>query len=102
MMTAMESRDILSTLRQNEAALRARGVSHAALFGSRARGDNAPDSDIDIMIEIAADAPVDLFDYVALTQYLADLFPVRVDVANRSRLKSTVRPAAEREALYAF
>ena len=38
-------------IKENEAALRARGVSHAALFGSRARGDNRADSDIDIMVE---------------------------------------------------
>ena len=66
--------DIIATLKENEAALRARGVAHAALFGSRARGYDSPNSDIDIMIEIAPDAPVDLFEYVAITRYLADLF----------------------------
>jgi predicted nucleotidyltransferase len=43
-----------------------------------------------------------LFEYVAITQYLADLFPVRVEVADRSTLKPLVRPSAEREAVYAF
>ena len=99
---AMEAQDIIATLKRNEAALRARGVVHAALFGSRARGDNRPDSDIDIMIEIAPDAAVDLFEYVAITQYLADLFPARVDVANRNKLKPLVRPSAERHAVHAF
>ena len=33
----MNCQDILARLRENEAALRARGVAHAALFGSRAR-----------------------------------------------------------------
>ena len=98
----MKREDIIATLKQNEAALRARGVAHAALFGSRARGDDSPNSDIDIMIEIAADATVDLFQYVAITQYLADLFPIRVDVANRSQLKPLVRPSAEKSAVYAF
>ena len=77
-------------------------MRHAALFGSRALGEYRPDSDIDIMIEIAPDAPVDLFESVAITQYLADLFPVRVDVANRSHLKPHVRPTAEQSAVYAF
>ena len=98
----MDTPEIISKLRENEAALRAQGVRHAALFGSRARGDNRPDSDIDILIEIAPDAPVGLFEYVAITQYLADLFPVRVEVADRSTLKPLVRPSAEREAVYAF
>ena len=37
---AMDTQDIVATLKRNEATLRARGVVHAALFGSRARGDN--------------------------------------------------------------
>ena len=98
----MNTPEIISKLRENEAALRAQGGCHAAVFGSRARGDNRPDSDIDILIEIAPDAPVGLFEYVAITQYLADLFPVRVEVADRSTLKPLVRPSAEREAVYVF
>ena len=41
--------------------LRSRGVTHAALFGSRARGEARADSDIDIMVEIAPEAAIDLF-----------------------------------------
>jgi uncharacterized protein len=98
----MDRREILAKLRENEAALRARGVAHAALFGSYARGDNGPDSDIDILIDIAPQAPVGLWEYVDIVQYLEDLFLNPVDIANRSRLKPHVRPSAEREALYAF
>jgi predicted nucleotidyltransferase len=54
----MDRQGIISWLRENETALRARGVAHAALFGSRARGDASPDSDTDIMIEIDPGAPV--------------------------------------------
>ncbi|MGA3062212.1 MAG: nucleotidyltransferase domain-containing protein [Methylocystis sp.] len=70
----MNSQEIIARLQENEPALRARGVTHAALFGSRARGDNRPNSDIDIMIEIAPDAPVGVWEYVAITQYISDLY----------------------------
>jgi hypothetical protein len=71
------------------------------LFGSVARGESKRSSDIDA-IELDPQAPVGLFEYVEITQFLADLFPVRVDVANRSTLKPLVRPTIERDAIYAF
>lgn len=54
-MAIMNRQDIIARLRDNAAALRARGVAHAARFGSRARGDDRPGSDTDIMIEIDPD-----------------------------------------------
>src|SRR6266446_3450859 len=70
----MNGQEILAKLRENESALRARGVSHVALFGSRARGDNQPDSDIDIMIEVDPTARIGVYEYVALKDYIAGLF----------------------------
>ena len=46
----MKRDEIIQKLKEREADLRAQGVTHAALFGSIARGDDRPDSDIDIMI----------------------------------------------------
>ena len=98
----MNREQVIATLRSHGPELRHRGVRHAALFGSVARGEGGPSSDIDIMIELEPDASVDLFEYVGITHYLADLFPARVDVSNRSSLKPHVRPSAERDAVYAF
>ena len=89
-------------LRAHQAELHRRGVRHAALFGSIARDEGKRTSDIDILIELDPQAPIGLFEYVGITQYLADLFPVRIDVANRSSLKPLVRPTIERDAIYAF
>ena len=75
MLTLMKREEIIKTLRDREADLRARGVAHAALFGSVARGDDGPDSDIDIMVEIAPDAGVGLFQYVGIVHYLEELVP---------------------------
>jgi predicted nucleotidyltransferase len=97
----MKSREILARLRENETALRTRGVSHAALFGSPARDDDRPDSDIDIMIEFDPAARVTVFNYAGLKDYIASLFDGPVDVVNREGLKPYVRPAATSDAIYA-
>jgi predicted nucleotidyltransferase len=97
-----DRQEIVDRLRQNEAALRARGVSHAALFGSRARGDNRPDSDIDIMIEVDPAAEIGVYEYVAPKDYIAALFDRPVDIVSRDGLKPYVKPAVTTDAIYAF
>src|SRR5450432_591297 len=98
----MDRQDIIARLREHEAALKERGVAHAALFGSRARGDARPDSDTDIMIEIDPDAPVGVWEYAGIKRYVASLFEGPVDVVDREALKPYVRPAATSDAIYAF
>jgi predicted nucleotidyltransferase len=98
----MKTEDALLILRRNEGDLRARGVRRAALFGSVARGDNRPGSDIDIMIEIEPDARITVYDYAGLKDYIAGLFDAPVDVVSRDALKPYVRPAATADAIYAF
>jgi predicted nucleotidyltransferase len=98
----MNSLEALETLRRSENALRARGVRRAALFGSVARGENRPGSDIDIMVEIDPEAHITVFDYVGLKEYIAGLFDGPVDVVSRENLKSYIRPTATADAIYAF
>jgi uncharacterized protein len=98
----MTKQDIIARLQENEVALRSRGVAHAALFGSRARGDDRPDSDTDIMIEIDPNAHIGVWGYAGIKEYIASLFDEPVDVVEREALKSYVRPAATADAIYAF
>jgi predicted nucleotidyltransferase len=94
--------DIIAKLKEAEPALRARGVRRAAVFGSVARGEDRPDSDIDIMIEVDPEAHITVYDYVGLKEFVAGLFDGRVDVVSRDGLKPYVRPAATADAIYAF
>lgn len=99
----MTREDVLQVLRDHEAELRQQGVIHAALFGSLARGEAGPKSDIDIMIEFDPDAPVTMWSYVAVIRYVQGLFGRRrTDVVNRLGINKYIRPNAERDAVHAF
>lgn len=94
--------EIIDRLRAAEPALKAKGAMHAALFGSRARGDARSDSDTDVMVEIDPAAPVTIYDLVALREYVASLIDGKVDVVERDGLKRSAALSAQRDAVYAF
>lgn len=98
----MTSQEAITILVANSDALRARGVQHAALFGSVARGEARSDSDLDVLIDLAPDARLGVFEYVGIRQFIADLFNGPVDVVDRAALKPHVRPTAERDAINIF
>jgi hypothetical protein len=102
MMRRMNRDEIIERLREREADLRAQGVAHAALFGSVARGDDSPDSDIDILVDLDPAIVVTIFDYAGVKEFIAGLFDRPVDVVSRESLKPRVRPKATAGALYAF
>jgi predicted nucleotidyltransferase len=98
----MRRDDVIARLKEAEPALRARGIRRAALFGSVARGDDQPESDLDIMIEVDPEAHMTAYEYVGLKEYVAGLFDGPVDVVSRDGLKPYVAPAATADAIYAF
>jgi predicted nucleotidyltransferase len=94
--------EIIEKLKAREADLRAHGVAHAALFGSAARGDDRPDSDIDILVDLDPTIVVTIFDYAGVKDFIVDMFDHPVDVVSRESLKQRVRPRAIADAIYAF
>ena len=98
----MKRDEIIKRLKEREADLRAHGVTHAALFGSVARGEQRPDSDIDILVELDPEIVATMFDYAGLKDYVAHLSSGSVDVIDRETLKPRLRPQAFADAIYAF
>ena len=92
----------LEILRANRKMLRARGVVHAAIFGSVARGEARPDSDVDVLIEMDSEKRIGLFGYAGLCEDIRELFPSRVDVVNKKTVKPRLRGSIAGEAVYAF
>jgi len=98
----MDKDAVIATLRANRAALERLGVIHAALFGSVARGEAGPESDIDIAVDMDHEVVRTVYDYVGVRDEIADFFDDPVDVVNRATLKPGVRENVARDLIYAF
>jgi len=98
----MDKREAIKILREHESDLRARGIIHAALFGSVARGEAGPRSDLDVLIELDPELKLDIFAYAGLKRYVAELFNGPVDVVNKDALKPRLRQPVSADAVYAF
>ena len=64
--------EIIAAIRKNAEAIRAEGVTKLAIFGSRARGDNRADSDIDVLIEVEPDISFSILDLIGVEQIIQD------------------------------
>lgn len=73
------------------------GVRFMALFGSVARDQASPESDIDVLVEFATRPGFD--GYMRLKDHLESLLGQRVDLVMIGALKPSVRPEIEREAI---
>jgi len=77
-------------------------VRELAVFGSAARGDMRPDSDIDLLVEFEEDAEIGLFEFGAMEQELAALLGRKVDLVSKRGLKARVRPHVLRDATVVY
>lgn len=94
------SRDqIIATLRDHTPELHKLGVTAMSVFGSRARGDHRPDSDLDLLIDYDASRKFSLVDLVHVEHFVQDLVGCPVQVTTRSSIPAADRPRIEREAV---
>jgi predicted nucleotidyltransferase len=78
-------------------------VRELSFFGSAARGEMRPDSDIDMLVEFLPDANIDLVDYAGFMLDLTRLAGRKVDLVSKNGLKPLIRASVLEEArlLYA-
>jgi uncharacterized protein len=98
----MNSAEIIARLKPLEAKLRARGMDALYLFGSAARGEASPKSDVDLMCDIHDTSTVDLFDFFALQREIESELHTTVELSERTALLPLVREFAEREMVRIF
>jgi uncharacterized protein len=95
-----------ATLRAYELELRALGVLSASLFGSVARGDAGPDSDVDVAVRLAQNFSKGGFDYFGrledLQRRLSVILGCKVDVIEEPVRKARLRAEIDRDRAIAF
>lgn len=64
-------------------------VEELAVFGSALRGDFGPDSDVDLLVQFAADAEWSLLDHSRMEQELEELLGRRVDLVTRAAIEES-------------
>lgn len=89
--------DVLDVLREHRSELEAFGIESLSIFGSVARDEAEPDSDLDLLVEFEGSATFDR--YMGLKLVLEDLVGRRVDLVMRTALKQRMLPSVEREAV---
>ena len=86
----MKQEVVLRTLKQKNAELMAKfGVKSLLLFGSVARNEATPTSDVDLLVEF--NRPVGYFGLFALQDYLEKLLGCSVDLGTPDSLKPYIK-----------
>jgi predicted nucleotidyltransferase len=98
----MKRNELIEKLLSLKPALEAEGVEHIALFGSRARGDHTADSDIDLLVEVEANARFSLLDLIGVEHLISDTTGLRANATMRRSLDSRFREAIKNDVVSVF
>jgi predicted nucleotidyltransferase len=90
---------VLEILEINRGSLKRYGVEAISLFGSVARGDAGPRSDVDLLVDVQRGTT--LFGLARLQYYLEDLLGRPVDLVTRDALRPQMRDSIMAEAIHA-
>ncbi|WBQ15643.1 nucleotidyltransferase family protein [Sphingobium yanoikuyae] len=98
----MDRNTAIDRLKAHEAQLRAMGVVSLSLFGSTARGEQRPDSDVDVAVTIDKSVQMDLFRFAAMSSHLNDWLRVPVDLVSEPARKARFQNEIDRDRVRVF
>ena len=99
----MQRAEIIERLKSTEPALRARGVSGLYLFGSYSRGEQRPDSDVDVFVDKTPGQRFGFDELMGSYRAVATVLPgFEISFGTRDGLSKYIRPDVEREAIRIF
>lgn len=92
--------EAIEKIRQNHQLLKKFSVQSIAVFGSVARGESRPDSDVDILVEFEPDARIGLFGFLHLKEVLGEMLGCSVDLVTRDALHPALKESILEEAVH--
>jgi predicted nucleotidyltransferase len=99
----MNRTEVIAKLRAAEPRLRAHGVAALYLFGSYARNEERPDSDVDVFVDKLPGRKFGLSEFMGAYEVLREAIPdVEIGYTTREGLVRYHRPAIERDAIRVF
>ena len=96
----MDRADLIEALRKYDAVLRENGATGLFLFGSRARGTNRPDSDLDLFIDFdPAERVPNLFRLMQLEDEISEALGIPVTITTRNALHPIMKDRIVQDAV---
>ena len=96
----MKKDDVLKIIAEHREQLEKLGVKSLLLFGSVARDEAGPDSDVDFLVELNRE--MGLFEFIKIRLYLEDILNCSVDLGTEDALRENLREPVLKDVINAF
>lgn len=98
----MTRAETIKAIKQHADAIKAQGATALYVYGSRARGDNRADSDLDIFVDYDADNKFSLMNVAGIKLLIEDELGLDVHITTHDSLHPLLKDDIEQQAIRVF